>query len=557
MSLRDSPRESIAAAVTCFTIALAVTAALHAPVLPHLRSTVPYGAFHGSHAWIFDHIARVLTLQEPSSLFTERLAWPAGAELRPMAIGPTLVAMPFRPLLGPLGAYNMAVLLSPSLTALATMWLLRRATDASAWTASALSLPFALCPYALGTLASGQTEKVQLWCLALPLGAAVLAMAGSGRALLGVGLAVVMTCFTEPSIGLQLPFALGAAVLLGAIARRMQPRALGMGALVLGVAAASMLPSYFFYRSITTQNAVGGALSALQPALRMNTMGDVVHSVAAPDTTFWPSPIIVKEPLDTAHLHYLPVPLVLAAVVLFPFARRGRWLGLAWVVVGLLLAFGEHLIWQRHFVRYGGMALALPAEYLARYGYPLAASGMYYRIIALAALGLVVVVAAGCARLGRWGVALAWLVSAASTAEGLRMCWSLWPRQAWVDLDKAVLDQIARDPEPGAVLDLPLENHGNATQAYLLSAALHGRPTNAVPRLMRVSELSHLRGPRDALMYGSNAASRLSTMGFRYVVWHDIQCDDKPCLDEVKLALGPPTHGEQVWLLSPEVPPDK
>lgn len=557
--MRDGPssRESYAAAALCFALALGVSCALHAPVLSQLKSTVPYGAFHGSQAWIFDHLARILTLEEPWSLFTKRLAWPAGAELRPMALGPTLVAMPFRPLLGPLGAYNMAVLMSPGLSALACMWMLRRVTDASPWVASAMSLPFALCPYALGTLASGQTEKVQLWCLALPLGAAVVAMTGRWSALLALSAAVIMTCFTEPSVGLQLPFALGAAVLMGALARRLHWRALGMGVLVLGIAAASMIPSYFFYRGLTSQNSVGGVLSAMQPALRMNTMGDVVHSVASLNTTFWPGPVIVKEPLDTAHLHYLPIPLVLSALVLALVGRRGRWLGIAWTLIGLSLAFGEHIVWRNNFLRWHGLPLAMPAEFLSRHGYPLASSGMYYRIVALAALGLTVIVSAGCARLGRWGVALAWVLSLASTGEGIRSCLSLWPRQPWVDVDPSLLAQMAADPLPGAVLDLPLENHGNATQAYLLSATLHGRATNGVPRLMRVMELAHLRGPRDALLYSDDAASRLAAMGFRYVVWHDIQCDDKPCLDEVKLALGPPSLGDSIWALSPAIPPDK
>ncbi|MCB9760621.1 MAG: hypothetical protein H6739_12335 [Alphaproteobacteria bacterium] len=539
--------KSAAVALGLALVATAVTLALHHPVLPLARTHVPVSAFHPGHVFIFDHIARMVTGDAPWSLVTERLAYPVGAELRPIAWVPALLTLPFRPLLGPIGAYNAVVWMSPALSALAAWGLIRRLTGAGPLAAAGAALPFALSPFALGCLASGQTAKVQLWALALPLWAASVALE---RPRLGLPLlagTVVAASFTSPSLTLQLPFALGL-VALGGLSLGWRGAARGAGA--LGVAALSMLPAYLFFRAVTGGHDPDGPVQALQPALRPTLMEDIGNAIARLRATLLPFPELPVEPTDTAHLTVLPWPILVVALLALPWSRKGRWIGLGLAIAGFLLASGEYLWWAEGFVEVGGHLLGLPALYLGRLGYPLSDSGMYYRAIATTTLGLSILLAAAAARVGgRRGALLAVLVGLAATAEAVRVTAPLWPRAPYAPIPAALAARMAEDPVPGAVLDLPMEHHGNHAEGYMLAAVQHGRATIGAPLLLRPEDLPHLAAlERDvvAALEAEDPDAALRALGFRYVVWHPIGWDGGPGEADVAAALGPGTLEEGV-----------
>ncbi|MCB9760623.1 MAG: hypothetical protein H6739_12345 [Alphaproteobacteria bacterium] len=529
-----------AAVIALALVATGVTLALHHPVLPLARTHVPISAFHPGHVFIFDHIARMVTGDAPWSLVTERLAFPRGAALRPIAWGPALLALPFRPLLGPIGAYNAVVWLSPALSALAAWGLLRRLTGAGPLAAAGAALPFALSPFALGCLASGQTAKVQLWALALPLWAASVSLE---RPWLGLPLlagTMVAASFTSPSLALQLPFALA---LLAAGGVALGWRGAARGAAVLGVAALALVPAWAFFSPTTAARSLDGPIQVLQPALRPTQTADIGYAIARLHSTLLPRVTLPVEPTDTAHLTALPWPILAVAVLGLPWSRKGRWIGLGLVLIGLVLASGEYLWWGDGFAEFGGRRLELPALTLRRMGYPLGASGMYYRAIATATLGLSVLLAAAAARLGGWrGAALATLVGLGATAEAVRLSAPLWPRAAYAPISADLAARMAEDPVPGAVLDLPMEHHGNQAQGYVLAAVQHGRATNGAPLLLRSEDLPHLKALKQDLTTALTAPdpnAALAALGVRYVVWHPIGWDGGPRREDVEAALGP------------------
>ncbi|MCB9791258.1 MAG: hypothetical protein H6741_00890 [Alphaproteobacteria bacterium] len=541
-------------------LAFALVLALHHPVLGLAGSHVPDSAFHPGHAWLFDHVARVLSGERPASLVTDRLAWPVGAELRPIAWGPALLAAPLRALLGPIGAYNLVVWLSPALSVLATAGLLRRVTPAGPWEAAAAALPFALSPFALGCLASGQVAKLQLWCLSLPLWAVASLLEGErrGPATLALAASVLLASFTSPSLTLQLPFALGVLVLLWAGRSRAR---WALGGWVLLIAAAAMLPAWSFYSPVTEGHPLDGPVQALQPALRPTLDKDIARAVARIPTTLWPAAQLPQDPTDTPQVTVLPWPLLLATLALVAARLRARalarplLLGLSLTIVGVLLASGEFLYWGEQPVTVAGRHLGLPALYLGELGYPLGSSGMYYRAIATATLGLSVLLAAGAARLpGRWGPALAGLIALGSVGEAVRVTAPLWPRPPAETLDPALSAEMAADPVPGAVLDFPLVHHGNRAERYMLASVSHGRSTNGAPLLLRPEDLPYLAQlveDVEGALVSTNPARALSQMGVRWVVWHPISCDGGPDRVALEAALGPPRElGEHaVWQL--------
>lgn len=535
----------------------AVIAALNAPLLSGLGESVPTSAFHSGHAWMFDHLARIALGERPLSWQTDALAFPAGAELRPIALAPALLAGLLRPVVGPLAAYNLSWLVSPALSGLAMMALARRLSGAGPASCAAAALPFALAPYALGCLASGQVAKLQLWALVLPtLAASSLVSRPGWRPALALALCTLVTTFTSPSIGLLLPFAL---VTVAALGLRGGRRASLGGALSLGVAALSMLPAWRFYASSAHRHSDAGRVWGTQPALRPELDVDVAAAIARVHGTFLPPELHLASVTDAVHLTYLPWPLLLGGALALALRGPGWGVGAALTGLGAALAMGERVWWGAHPLELGGVHLLLPDHFLRAWGYPLASSGMYYRAIALAVLGLSLLLASAAARLGgRRGLALALVLGLGASAEGVRACAPLFPRAPRLTLPFQALQDMAQDPTPGAVLSLPLEHHGNDAQDALLIAATHGRPTTAAPLVMRRMELEHLRRLEAQLgeaLRGAEPRQALRALGFRYVVWHEIQDDGGPGRGELLQALGPPeVQGARAMLWRLEAP---
>jgi hypothetical protein len=233
--------------------------------------------------------------------------------------------------------------------------------------------------------------------------------------------------------------------------------------------------------------------------------------------------------LDTAehrtnHITYLGAPL-LAVCLLLSLRRRqeGRLLGWSLVVVGVVLALGPRLVSEGAFVRVAGQRVLLPALLLERLHYPIEQSGMWYRAIHLASLGLALTLAGACARLPRGvGATVAWLVAIGAWYDAKRVTDGFWPRGTEPVSGRAAYEQWAVDGG-GVVIDLPLEHDTFGGQGALLAAAVHGRGTTAVPRVSLTNQRPELdllqRRVRHALGQHDPAVARelLSARGFGYV----------------------------------------
>jgi hypothetical protein len=523
-----------------------------------LAGTRLVGAFHDGHVWAFEHVARGLVGLEPASGVTERIGYPGPVLARFIAWLPALVVAPLQPLLGPLGAYNVALLLGPALAVVAAWALLRRATGIDAWSAAGLSLGFALCPYALGVLASGQIAKLWFWLLPASLLAHSVAVRGPGRVwgILGCGLAAAALGFTSPSTAIYLPIAAGLWVVaeLLAEAPRWRPRRFAWAGLALAVTALGLLPARLYHGDLRR----AGLQLAFEP--RAQDIAALQRlplppPMAQPEGLLWGSGGLAQQAWDASHVVYLGLPLLIAGLLLG--LRRGPGRGRGWglLILGVLLALGPALVSGDAFVMLGGERVPLPAALLDAVGYPTRHSGMVYRAVVLAALGLPLLVAAGWPRRGRWWVLAAWGLGLLQVADGWRVTRTLWPPPSGRVPGAALLAEIAADPAPGAVLDLPLiggtwEN-GNA----MVAATQHRRATTALPRQTAsyLPETARLARLVDRALAGEGpeeARGTLAREGFRYLCWRP-WLDPSRRLDSLEARLGPALGDEELycWVL--------
>jgi hypothetical protein len=416
--------------------------------------------------------------------------------------------------------------------------------------AAAASVAWALSPYLLGSMASGQTCKAQIWVLPAVLAAFGAVLDARGRAILGhaalLAFATVACAFTEASYALLLPFALGAYALFDVLAGPDRVRRAGLGLLGLAVTAVSLLPAQTYYNPLTTNVAA----QAFHPAQRPSEDAIRIGAVMT-----WESAIrgVVETPHEawtSVHVTYLTLPLLIAGIGLGILGRGGR-LGLALAAVGGVLGAGEVLIRGGAIVRDHGLVMALPDAWLARYGYPLAKSGMYYRAATLAGLGLSLGVAAGAARIGgRRGLALAWIIGALAVGDGLRATRTLWPRPVQRIPGLTAYQEMAADPVEGAVLDLPISETGYVGQTEVRAAAVHGRKTTGLPRGVRRNETAVARLIRDldGALASPSPGEALHGLGYRYVVYHGFPAEMGPTREALVTALGPPRKDGDVWV---------
>lgn len=139
-------------------VALALSAALFWPLPLMLRQDIPVSAFGDSHVWAFDQIARMLNGEIPWSKVSDRAGFPRERLAPLLGWAPALLSAGLRPVLGPLGAFNLTMLASPALVALAAWAWIRRATGAGRLAAAVGALAFAFSPPNLANLAAGNTS---------------------------------------------------------------------------------------------------------------------------------------------------------------------------------------------------------------------------------------------------------------------------------------------------------------------------------------------------------------------------------------------------------------
>ncbi len=544
------------ALVVLFLAALAAAAALHWPLPMELDSSRVHAHFHGSHVWCFDHIFAMLTGSEPFEHHTRRIGFPENVQLRFIAWVPALLSAPLRLVLGPLGAYNVVLLLSPAISALAAWLLIRRITAASPFTCAGAALAFALSPYVMGCLANGQIAKIQLWILPLHLWAMSVAIRGPKpwKGWCALPLVTIAAAFTSPSTTLFIPIA--AALLLpweiAAASKWRRASLLAVGALLL--TGLSLLPAKAYFSGLRSTEVITAFSPGTPPP-----HGDILDPsiVAQPEETFLTQARRDPSASQSHHVTYLGLPILLVVCVLSWRGFAGRGLGVTWLLGGTVLAMGPYLASQGALVQISGREIPLPALLLEWVQYPLASSGMYYRGIQIATLGIALLIAGSAQRFGNMrAVLLAWILGSGLVFDGWRVTSTLLPRNISPVEGEALLEAMAEDPTPGAVLDLPLDVDPYTGGLYMVAAVVHRRPTTGLPRQSRVAHLPHLARLDRVLQAGLEAepgdlSSQLQSMGFRYVAWHRRLDSNKNMGEKLGRALGESTEADNlmVWRL--------
>ena len=545
MARATARASAVGAPLLAMVSACAIVVGLTWPLALDPTRAIPDGFFHGGHVWVLDHIASMLTGERPLGTRSGMLGFPRGADLRPIGLVPAFLFTLLRPYAGVILAYDLVLMASFGLATLAAHGLLRT-LGGGPWTAAAGATVYAVCPFALGALASGQLAKVQHWTL--PLMLLCWALAARGR-WLGVLLTVpsaAVAVFTAPTLMLWLPLA-GVPILLdgwvrqGSDGLRARVRATAAVVVAVGTTAGVMWLARGFFQSevpldeqafIPAVRLAGGRVDELSPVA---TLGNLLWRPMPPERVDWRT---------VSHVATLGLPMLLVALPLGVWRARSRWAGLALALIGGSLALGPRLVSEAGPVTIGEQAIALPAALLDAVAYPTATSGMYYRAAVVGSLGLSVLLAGGMARV-RWGGLLAWAVTAAQVAFAVWATGFLWPRPGLSVPGASLAAAAAADPVPGAVLQLPARVDDGGGSLHLLTAAVHGRATTALPR--NTSRMARTEANLDVLAEaisrgGAEGRAHLAAAGFRYVTWLDgiRVADDDADRASLEGLLGPP-----------------
>ena len=367
-------------------------------------------------------------------------------------------------------------------------------------------------------------------------------------------LVTIAAAFTSPSTTLFIPIA--AALLLpweiAAASKWRRASLLAVGALLL--TGLSLLPAKAYFSGLRSTEVITAFSPGTPPP-----HGDILDPsiVAQPEETFLTQARRDPSGSQSHHVTYLGLPILLVVCVLSWRGFAGRGLGVTWLLGGTVLAMGPYLASQGALVQISGREIPLPALLLEWVQYPLASSGMYYRGIQIATLGIALLIAGSAQRFGNMrAVLLAWILGSGLVFDGWRVTSTLLPRNISPVEGEALLEAMAEDPTPGAVLDLPLDVDPYTGGLYMVAAVVHRRPTTGLPRQSRVAHLPHLARLDRVLQAGLEAepgdlSSQLQSMGFRYVAWHRRLDSNKNMGEKLGRALGESTEADNlmVWRL--------
>ena len=424
-------RPAASLSIACLA-ALAVTVAVTWPLALHLSEVAPRSTFTGGHVAALS----IATHVPPWSTHTDLAGWPGGADFRPL-LWPTIA---LAHLVGALTAYNLTILLVPSLNLLGG-WALGRALFAENRAALLLGALIAFPPWVRTTLQNGQPEQAILGLAAAILALSVWSVQGTRWRMLLVAPAVALAGISAPHVVLAGLGVLGVWALAGVRTERRRLVVLALAGVGAGAVARYHAPG--FDGSITHFFAPFGLLDA--------TAGPTPKRAARLVDLFFEARLPPGRGPWVVHLAYIGPPLAVAAAL---GAARSRWA----VVAGLVLvvaAFGD----------------AGPFRWISGLSSTIAASGTPYRFIAGAVLAFSIAAART-----RWAP----LVVAFSLVESALVD----PRPLPFALAKMPQDAPAISDVRGAVLDLPLVSRGcrEAAAHYLAEAGRNGR---ASPLLLR------------------------------------------------------------------------
>ncbi len=506
------------------------------------------GGFHWGHVWCFDHVWRMVAGLDAWGVNTTRLGFPLTGAARCLALTPALLVAPSRLFLSSIGAYNLAILLTPAAAVATTFLLVRRVTDLDRWSAGAAGVMFAVSPYVLGCLSGGQTCKAQVWGVPLVLWALAGAVRGPSRfvSIVAAGFCGVLLAGTEPTYALIVPFVAGAwAILL--LRRPILPHLAGV---IFGLAAlaAGLATAKLYYQGADTAS----MLEVFEPANRLKSHGIPIPTpMAQPWPTLLGPPPLQKGAGEPNHVTYLGVPLLVALTLGSVRAWRGRSLAWAAVVIGIVLALGEVLVSENAYVLSGSQKLGLPALLLSRYHYPLSESSMYYRSIVVASLGAAIG-AVGWVGGKRWGPAPAWALVAIVLWDTHRVMAPVWPLQSRVQ-SMELYRWMAADTDPGAVVTVPLVSSQSDGARMMFDGAFTSRRLSALDRFSPPSQanVEALRGWFAEAAASADASASLYGHGIRYVT--TLPLGPLPERAELTALLGRPymMDGRAVWRVGP------
>jgi hypothetical protein len=238
----------------------------------------------------------------------------------------------------------------------------------------------------------------------------------------------------------------------------------------------------------------------------------------------------------------LGLPAVLAGLGAGILLRRKSVLGLGLFVAGSVLSLGPTTLAL-------GYQWLLPSALLEWGGYPLSDSGMYYRFVQLAALGLSISVAQLAHRSPKGSTWVALAIGLLTVGAGIRETKILWPRSLSPIPHQDLYRQMAASKEPGAVLELPLAHLDTEGERRLLGQLIHRRPTTVLARNMVV--IGQPRLERLARMLrGRDPSGELSKAGFRYILLHSPASSPSE-YESLVSAFGPSigSRGLGVWVV--------
>lgn len=423
---------------------------------------------------------------------TTWLDWPRGGTLYLADPLHAVVLAPLTATVGPVAAWNVAVIGHVALAGAATAaWARARGADPMA--ARAAGVAFACAPGLLAAIHNGTSETVG-WGL-VPLAAWAAAAGSSRRATLAAIAACALAFLASPYL------AVAAAIVIAveALAAR-DPRRL----VVLAVAGALVAPWYATV--IAAARAPDNLIGIKDPhelALLRRTIGSadplgfvIPGAFRSPDFTK-----ISRYGEDFVHCTYLGAALIAANL------GRARRPGapFVWGAIGLVLACGPVLVHDGSAVLIDGR-LGVPLPYFLIERLPgWSALSLLYRLSILPALAL----ALGLAGLGRRRAAIA----AGAVVLEVWLASPMAGGPSFSSPPAATALRALRDAPAGGVANWPVVGG----RPYLYEATVHGHPVAGTLNFP-VNEAS--RKTFDALRDRPDPATAAKALGVRYVVVH-------------------------------------
>ncbi|MFT5583526.1 MAG: hypothetical protein ACI9VR_001104 [Cognaticolwellia sp.] len=525
--------------------ALLLMVGLTWPLALHPAERVLEGPFAASLVVSFELVPQAIWSGQDPHL-TSELGAPFIRKGRFLGWVLLLLALPLK-FIGPVRFASLVTLASPALTVLAMLRLLRaRAPDGSAAARGLASFTFAFAPFYMANLANGELAKAQAWMLPLCLLLAWRLRTDWRMLPLLAGL-LLLTGLTSPYLLACVGLALAVD---GLFSLKYWRRTLPVGVVLLVVLT---LVSMAFDQDGKSHEWLFSPTH--RPELSTPTELVAPYAVAPLSSLFWPDASMTPSGLQ--HGVYLCWSVLLTAL-LGMWQRRGVALG--WTLAGVLGALGPVLFLTPSW--YTGVAL--PMALIEPLGTGLSTSGMYYRLIQVALLGLALGIAH--ARLPSWSWVALGLVFAVEVTLAQGSSLPL-PTQSLPHTRLAA--HIAQDPLPGSVMDLPGWPRGETNRPHAMAFRLaHGKPVTALPRMPKhPAEYNLCLRLLDRCVDGQGGCQapawtldRLEERGVRFVVLHTEQGHDIQNLERtLRGRLGEPVRWPDalLWTLVPDPAPSQ